>query len=380
MQDETGKRLAYVKASGDVRYAYVVGAGLYLGPTMKGPIDFRAAPDLEKASGPLFENAGASRGKLVADVSKDKGDAGVARLLTEAAYVDAKEWDEAFAKLPEAQATAVKASLAMLLEKGKPSAGLRRAVVVVPLREPSRAPMLAARLRDLAEPMREPRAQAVMLRALASLDKQEGAKVACEVLGHKPLDTANEKGTPREIDPLGREALVEAAVLAVAAAGIDCSFVAAQLGDDACIASFRCNDAGPLTGHEASKQDEPVCTKEQLAKAIARDLERTPADVLAITNGTRPQLFAFASLLNAGKVPAAFTTAHTRRRYALVMPKEPDCESGVAPGTACHCDEAIVRDQACRHPEGQSAQVGLCRFDIDDKQKKLSNVVASLPP
>ena len=54
---------------------------------------------------------------------------------------------------------------------------------------------------------------------------------------------------------------------------------------------------------------------------------------------------------------------------------------GNAPGTACHCEEAIVRDQACRHPEGTTTvSVGVCKFGIDDKQKKLFNVVATAPP
>ena len=47
---------------------------------------------------------------------------------------------------------------------------------------------------------------------------------------------------------------------------------------------------------------------------------------------------------------------------------------------ACHCEEAIVRDQACRHPEGNTVSVGVCKFEIDDKQKKLFNVVATAPP
>jgi hypothetical protein len=124
----------------------------------------------------------------------------------------------------------------------------------------------------------------------------------------------------------------------------------------------------------------PLCTKEQLAQAVTKDLARGPADVLAISGGTRPQLFAFATLAAAGKVPATVTAAHTRRRYAVTQPKEPECESGVAPGAACHCEEAILRDQACRHTEGNTVSVGVCKFDIDDKQKKLFNVVATAPP
>ena len=300
-------------------------------------------------------------------------------MLIDGASADGHEWEDAFAKLPEARMAEVKTALAGLLERGKPTTGLRRAVVLTPLRDPA---VLAARIKELSDPLREPRALAVMLRALASLDKAQASKLACEVLGRKPLDTANVggKSTPEEIDLPGREALVEAALLSVAAAGTECAEAAALLGDDVCLPSFRCNEQGPLSGRETTKQDEPLCTKEQLAQAVTKDLARAPADVIALTGGTRPQLFAFATLTAGGKVPESVAAAHTRRRYAVTQPKEPECESGVAPGTPCHCEEAIVRDQACRHREGNSVSVGVCKFDIDDKQKKLSGMVATAPP
>jgi hypothetical protein len=389
MQDESGKRLAFVRATGDVRFVYVVGGGVYLGPAVKGafvgsmaksPIDFGLAPDLDQALGALFEIAGERRAQLVADVTKEKSDAGLTRMLIDGAGVDAPEWDEAFAKLPAARAAEVKSSLAALLERGKPTAGLKRAVVVAPMRDPAQAPVLAARIRELVDPVREPRAAGVMLRALAVADKAQGALVGCEVLGRKPLDVTNAKGTAEEIDSPGRDVLVEAALLAVAAGGTECPAASTYLGEELCVASLRCNDAGPLTGRETTKQDEPLCTKEQLAQAIAKELARPPQDALASASGTRPRLFAFAIAISTGKVPPAMTTAHARRRYAVVQPKEPECESGVAPGTACHCEEAILRDQTCRHPEGTTVSVGVCKFDIDDKQKKIFNVVAALPP
>jgi hypothetical protein len=379
-QDESGKRFAYVLPSGEARLVYRVAGGLYVGPRVKVPLDFGAAPDLDHALGALFENAADRRAPLVADVRKAKGEPGVVRLLVDGAYVDAREWDETYAKLPDASAAEVKTGLAGLLEKGKPSAGLRRAVAVVPLRDAGRASALAGRVRELADPIREPRASAVLLRALAAVDKAQGGAVGCEVLGHTPLNLKEAKGTSEEIDAPGREALAEAALLAIAASATDCAHVPALLADEACQPSVRCGPSGPLDGRETSKQDEPLCTKEQLAAVITKDLERTPADILGLGSAARPQLFAFASLLAAGKVPAAFATAHARRRYALVQPVEPPCDSAGAPGTACHCDEATIRDQTCRHVESKTVSVGLCRFEIDDKQKKLLNVVVALPP
>lgn len=379
MQDASGARFAYVTSTGDARTLYVVAGDTYLGPKVNAPIDFKTIPELDRALGSIFENAGARRAKLVDDVAKQRADAGLARMLIDGAHVDAPEWETTFAKLPEPRAAEVRTALASLLEKDKPTAGLRRAAAIVPLREPGRAPALAARLREVSDPIREPRALAAMLRALAVSDKTQAGTIACDVLGRSPLDTANVKGTPDQVDLPGREALVEAALVAIAASGKECPHVAKQMGDDVCLPYFRCGAAGPLTGREESKQDEPLCTKEQLAAAISKELERSSSDVIAITGGTRPQLFAFAALSAAGKAPPTIEATHARRRYAVVQPKEPPCEA-VPLGKECHCDEATLRDQTCRHPESKTVQVGLCKFDVDDKSKKLTNVVATSPP
>lgn len=379
-QDTDAKRFAYVTLAGDSRLVYAVGGGLWVGPRVKSPADFATAPDLDHALGSLFENAGDRREALVSDVKKAKGDPGVARLLVDAAHVDAREWDETYVKLPEANAAAVRFALGALLEKGKSTSGLRRAVLLVPLREAAQAPVLAARVRELADSNREPRASAVMLRALAASDKALASAVGCDVLGHAPLDTVNAKGTPEEIDGPGREALAEAAALAIATGAGECKHVAALLGTDLCLPSFRCGASGPLDGRETTKQDEPLCTKEQLSGLVTKELERSPSDVLGSGSSARPALFAFAALTLAGKVPAPLVTAHTRRRYTLVQPTEPSCETGGPPGSPCHCDEATVRDQTCRHPESKTVSVGICKFDVNDKQKKILDVVVAIPP
>ena len=251
-QDEHAARFAVALPTGETRYVYLVASGLYLGPRLKGGPDFATAPDLDHALGPLFENAGARRGKLVADVAKALSDAGVARMLVAGASVDGRDWDDAYAKLPEANAAQVKAGLAPLLEKGKPAAGLRHAVALVPLKEPARAAGLAGRIRELADGLREPRASAVMLRALTAVDKAEGAAVGCEVLAHGPLDPKTAKGAPEEVDAPGRELLAEAALLAILTGGGDCKHVAPLVGEEVCLPSFRCSASGPLDGRETS--------------------------------------------------------------------------------------------------------------------------------
>jgi len=374
--DEAGKRYALTTATGEARTAYVVGGNVYLGPMSKSS-DAKSAPDTTSALGALFANAGDRSAQLVADVGKDMGEAGVVRLLVDGAASPRREWDDAYAKLPEGRAAEVRAGLAPLLERGRPTAGLRRAVALLPLKD---AALLAGRVRELLEPVREPRAAAVMLRAVTAIDKAQGAALGCEVVSKMPFDK-NLAGDPPEVfDHAGREALVEAATLAVAAAGLDCPKVQAALGDDVCVPTFRCGPNGPLDGSGESKQDEPLCTKADIDAQITRELARTAADVLTSARGTRKELFAYGALLATDKLPPAFAIAHGRRRYAVVQPKEPACDTGMSPGTSCHCDEAMLRDQACRHQEAKAVSVGICKFEIDDKTKKLTNVVAALPP
>lgn len=285
-------------------------------------------------------------------------------------------------KTPPPSGTGIDASVSAsdtlsALEPGKPSAGLLEAVKVADLRDPKRAPRLAARLRELAPVLTEPRALAAMERALAVSDKVEAAAIGCEILGRAPL----EPSAGPDVDMAGREALVEASLLAVANAKTACPHVASYLGKDPCRPFFRCNAEGPLTGRESSLQDEPLCASASLDEAVKKELARPTAEIVAADSGTRPALFAFASLVAQAKLPEPFLKAHLRRRYALTQPKSPSCENGgIEPGTPCHCEEATIRDQTCRNVEPGAIHVGLCRFHVDDGKKTLSQVTASLAP
>lgn|GEM_PF-1482159 len=369
-RDEAGRRLAYRTSSGKSRTVYLVGDGLFPGPLVASPVDFRVVPELEQVLGTLFELAGDRRADLVREVRRERGDSGVVRLLVDGAHVDDPAWEEGMKQLSPESAGALREGLAIGLEPGKPAALLRRAVRVVDLRAPARAGIVAQRARELASGTLEPRAAAVLLRAVLANDEQKAAEIGCEVLVKAPAGGEED----------GRDSLVEAATLAIAAAGATCpdpKGLEAVLADG-CKPWFRCSQAGPVSWSDTSKQDEPLCTKEQLAKAIEADLARPPKDVLE--SGARPGLFAYAALAAKDRVPASFTHAHARRRYALAQSAEPVCDTDLAPGTPCHCDEATVRLYACREPTSTSVHVGVCRFDVGDKQKKISNVVATPPP
>jgi hypothetical protein len=252
----------------------------------------------------------------------------------------------------------------------------------VSLREPARAKAIDERLGEIVPTGVEPRASAVMLRALSATPeaRKRASAIGCDVLKRPAGPSSDEPGS---------EELVEAALLAIANdSPLACADAVQAALVDMCIPQLRCSGGAPMTGREAdSHWDEPTCTKPELATAVTKELERPASEILDLAAGTRRELFALAALAAADKVPPAFVAAQERRRYAVVQPKDPACENGLAPNTPCHCDENTVRAYGCRagsphKPAGESTgvHVGVCKFEIDDKNKKLTNVVATPPP
>ena len=370
--DETAARWSYVTRSERVRVVYVVGEGLYPGPL--GAEHAPRAARLEDALGELFEAAGERRARLVADVRSALGEAGMVRLLAQGADVQAPEWQAAYAALPEPRAAEVRATVLAALEPGKPMRGLRRAATLLPLAELGKRAGLAERVAEPAVQREAPKAAAVILRALATADGPRAAVVGCQT-------AALARSLAKE-GVADAALLLEAAGLAVANGYAACPALAEVLLDAPCVPSVRCGAEGrPLDGRTASRQDEPLCSASALEAAVKGELARPSAEIGA--SGARPSLFALAGLTlgptKEATMPGAFTRAHERRRYALAQPESPACEA-VPAGTPCHCEEATIRDQACRREGEGLVRVGLCAFEIDDKARRLKNVVASPPP
>lgn len=312
----------------------------------------------------MVEQAASRRGRLYDAIKAELGEELLGRALVAAARFDGAEWDEALAKLPENRLAEVRKGLAPLLEKGAETGGIGRAVALVPLRHPAQVGAMIERARELSERNVEPRAAAVLLRTVASMDAPAAAKAGCEVLAKAPND----------------DVLREAAAIAVASAPLPCAPLEKLLGPDFCLPYYRCDSQGPLDGRRTSTQDEPLCPKGAVAAEISKELARPPRDVMAAASGTRAGLFAYAALVDKDALPAAFKAAHARRRYTVSQVKGPECDTGVGLGSPCHCGEAILRDQACRQAQATQVSVGLCKFAVDDKAKKISDVVMTAPP
>jgi hypothetical protein len=306
-QDATGKRLSYRTSSGRARILYRVGDGVFVGPLTAYPADFAGVPPTEHALGPLFEMAGSRRGELIGEVRRAMGDEAVARLLAVDAYVDDPAWEEAKRALPAEVQRRLGNALVTGLQAGRPPVMLRRAVESVDLHAPWIASLVDARLLDREAAVSAPRAFAVLLRSVITSDRKQAGASACQLL-REPLDTSGTSGDGA--------VLLEAATLAVAAADVECP--PARLEDpllsDVCAPFYRCREARPIGREDASAKDEPLCTTQELARAVADEVERRPVDVLH-ERSARPGLFALAWLSSKNLVPASFVRAQEEQAH-----------------------------------------------------------------
>jgi hypothetical protein len=382
--DATARRLAYTTASGGDRIVYRLGDALFVGPVVAHPADFVAAPTVDHALAPLFDRAGPRRAELVRELRRERGEEAVVRLLEVAAFVDDATWEETRRTLGSEGELDLRRRLAEALVAGRPSALLRRALEIVDLAAPeqeeivrNRTPELVSHGLHATRAPRAPRVGAAFLRALLSHHPEPASKLACAVVLDDPRTT---KRDPRA-EAVDRGALLEAAFLAVAAAGAasPCANTVLERAAAglACMPEFRCSERASPDAEDAP------CTAEQLARVVVAERARTTRDVLTATSA-RPGLLALAALSARNALPSSFAVAHARRRYTVAQPDAPACDPGLAEGTPCRCDEAALRLAACQASAGVTdapirLQAGRCRFEADDRARRIGEVVAAPP-
>jgi hypothetical protein len=354
-------RVAVRSKRGGFRVFHAVGDRLVAEPDLLP--DWKAA-SLETEIRALWTANPESHAAFLAEGKRRGGDEAVARLLARTIDLDDAAWKSAEGALPEDKKRLLRAEVRRSLEPGAPSDPLLGAVASVDLAEPAIQAGLAIRIRELAgqRPVPHPRAVGAMLRALARSRSEEAGRVGCDVLA-----TA---------DPALGGAAVDAALLAVAHTKARCTdAVLKLLKDERCHPSFRCGSGGArIDPRAASDQTEPLCTAADLGPDVAREIARPTAEILK--DETRwTERWALAALAATDAIPPAWITAHERRRYAIAQPKSPPCGEG-ALGAPCHCDEATLRDQACR-TDSSPVTVAFCRFEVDAKKKVIGGVTSA---
>lgn len=178
-------------------------------------------------------------------------------------------------------------------------------------------------------------------------------------------------------------ALVGLAAAARRGVAIPCLDVVERvLHEVACERDLRCKNGLPLppaSGGTKSDQREPVCTRAEIERALEAEVERT-ADAGVLP--PRVALYALATLVFADHVPESFTKAHQRRQYRIVQSSGPPCigPKGIATNMRCKCDEAELREIACRsHPKTDVASP-YCAFQVDDTKSLIQGSIGTEPP
>ncbi len=354
-------RVALRAKRGGYRVFHAVGDRLVPGPDLRP--DWKTAT-LEVEARALYTANPDLHAAILAEGRRRGGDDALARLLARTVDLEDPAWKDAEAALSADARRLVKAEVRRALDPGAPPDALLGAVASVDLGEPVIVATLAPRIREVAKgrPVPHPRALGVMLRALARSRPEEAGRVACDVIAAG--------------DPGGAGAMLDGALLAAAHAKARCAdAVVKLLGDERCHPSFRCGPGGArIDPRAASDQTEPLCTGADLAPDVAREIGRPTPEVLK-DDARWTERWALAALAAADAIPPAWITAHERRRYAIVQPKAPPCGEGRI-GAPCRCDEATLRDQACRN-DSSPVTVAFCRFEVDAKQKVIGGVTSA---
>ena len=259
---------------------------------------------------------------------------------------------------------------------GAATDGLEDAMRSADLTKPEVLAAIPARLRELAPKGTQPRAASVMLRALIAAKADDAAALGCDLLDRLPAGYGGKVAEP----------IIDTALMAIANApgpntgGACVEAVKKRLGQDRCLAVFRCKEDGTrLAQNSASDQRERLCTADDLKKEIVAELAKPKETVLTDKQAYAIEHFALAAMRAQNAVPPEMEKAHARRRYTLTQSEKPECEGSLRIGTPCHCDEAALRDQVCRN-DTTEVSFSVCHANLSDEKKEISGVKMSSPP
>lgn len=313
---------------------------------------------------------------VVGQVRQAKGTGGVAKVLAKAAASEGPTWEKRVPTLSaEDLAELGKAFAAIVIDPAADPAVLGRAVKNTDVTSLTKE-QLVARIEPLAKEKDLPRGAgagaAVLMRVLAKKSPADAARIGCSALGARPWSL-------EEPDP-EKKGFADAALMGVAAGALSCDKVDALVKEDPCATSYRCGASGPILQSDTSDQSEPLCDEAKLAKAVEQELSRPIADVHKDPHAGRTSLYAFAAYKLGKRAPLPEVDKHQARRlFAITQPKGPECDSLTEIGKACHANEGLLRDLACRN-DGKTVSVGTLRFQVDDEKKTLTGVETAPPP
>jgi hypothetical protein len=353
--DEKATRMAYRKAGGEWRVAYVVSKQhVFLGQRTFPTLDFATAPTFDAAAIELFSAPDLNPQKCVLEeVEKASGAPGIARVL--AGTTDAPsqtDWDKAFTKLPEAERAPVLAALEKDLASGSTGTALGRALEYLPIEQAKFAKSLLSIAKKLtAEIAKTPLTNsydqrvervALALRAAAVGDLASATPVACEL-----AKTSSPKPA------------VESALLVLSKAKAPCANADAVLAENLCGESVRCLADPKFSDFCATNAE----------KATQPPKESFRADPFASLDTA---LGAWARALS--ELPAPIRLLRDRTSYAIDAAATRACPATDV-GLPCRCDPEAIKKSLCA-VSADKGSTPVCEYRVDDQKKRISNVTS----
>lgn len=367
------------------RVVYIVNQRVVFGPRVATAADAMQAKSFTAARAEIYRATPYLRASVLEAVNAQSGPALADFLLETVDVRDDGEWAKALRALPPPEGARLrKAFRARVLDSHASVGGLSR-MLLEPLDLERERADLIHRLIGIGTPTDTESAIAAAL--LIHLIMVEGAPRTQELHGTQGTSLVTDAALADYACTLVSEFAKEpTAAAGNVAAGIAlallasvhhaCSAAGTLLLASSCDATVRCLGGGIVMPTSSTKQNEDVCTLHALENAAQAELLRSPSDIVTRPYAPVPA-YALALVLQAGPAPESFVLAHQRRRFAVTQSLSPECDAASREGEPCHCDEATLRDAACRS-SGSLVRVSSCALDVDEKAKRISHVTYTL--
>lgn len=323
------------------------------------PGDFRwdAVPTfLQSAARIAGDRCGASFVDLSNEINLRHGRSAVTDLLIATVGVPAprhtsmdnlQAWDDVYNQSPAAEKERLAPVLRAAILTDSAVLALERAVRYTDLSDPEFIPALTARMEKIVSSpphYNTDAASEIILRKLAIVKPEEGARLAC-----RELEREKKRGA---------KTFLAGALLAAAHGRYPCPVVLSVLEDSSCDAAYYC--AGGR-----------ICEADDLTADVKKALNGGPLQKLEPNMRDRALLAAALHVEGAGEILKLWQERHS---YTIDQPAEPACSKLYMQGqkgVPCRCFETLP-SSAC----AKERELLECKFRVNDAARKIDQVVS----
>lgn len=256
-------------------------------------------------------------------------------------------WDDVYAQSPAGEKARIAPAFRAAILGDSEVLALERAVRYTDLSDPEFLPALLSRMEKIVNSpphYNTDAAAEIILRKLASVKPDEGARLAC-----RELEREKKRGA---------RTYLPGALLSVAHGNHSCPVVLSSLEDSACDAAFYCGK-------------DTICGQKDLEAEIAEALKATPDQKLDPRMRDRALLAAALRVEGSREILRLW---HDRHSYEVEQPAEPACSKLYVQGqkgVACRCFDKVP-SSACAKTYGETE----CKFRVNDAARKIDQVVS----